>query len=156
MIGRPSQRYDSLVSDEKRRAERHAVRFHLVYDDGASYNAGTVRDVSEGGLFLETALPLSVGSTVTLTPLDSAGHTTFEVRAEVTRVVPYDPEHTTVESFAAGMGLRFLDLDDAERTKVVEMINDLEDKAQHTSEGGIDPVLGVRVAGAGPDEPATE
>ncbi len=135
------------MGEEKRSAARHAVRFHLVYDDGSSYNAGTVRDVSETGLFLETAMPLSVGTVVTLTPLDREGHTTFEVRAEVMRVVPYEPDNTDGDAFAAGMGVHFRDLDIADRERVVGMIKELESSTQSS----IDPFLGVRVPGTARD-----
>jgi len=137
------------VQEEKRKTPRHNVRFHLVYDDGSSFNAGTVHDVSEGGLFLETAIPLDVGTEVGLTPLGSASETWFEVRARVVRKVPYDPDHKSVESFGAGMGLAFIDLDADERKHVVAMIRQLEDEAA-SSERAYDPYLGVHVKSSGP------
>lgn len=127
---------------EQRQSERHRVRFHLVYDDGGSFNAGTVRDVSEGGLFLETALPLPAGTIVTLTPLDSAGRTLSEVRARVTRSISYDPERLEQP---AGMGLQFLDLDAEERRTIVAMIRQLEEEAARHRGDALDPFLGVRV-----------
>src|SRR6516162_1055231 len=106
------------------RAERHRVRFRLVYDDGASFNAGTVRDVSKGGLFLETALPLPVGTEVRLTPLESeAGGQLFEVRAKVARSIPYDDNLPLDQP--AGMGLQFVGLSESEQASVVAMIKKL-------------------------------
>ena len=127
---------------EQRQSERHRVRFHLVYDDGGSFNAGTVHDVSEGGLFLETALPLPAGTVVTLTPLDAAGRTLSEVRARVTRAINYDPERLEQP---AGMGLQFLDLDAEERRSIVAMIRQLEEEAALHRGDKLDPFLGVRV-----------
>lgn len=130
------------MSGEKRKSERHRVRFHLVYDDGSSFNAGTVHDVSEGGLFLETALPLSVGTEVTLTPVGE-GQSLFEVRARVMRTVSYDPAR--MQDDAAGMGLQFLDLSSEERARVVRLILELE-SSRAAQAGERDPFLGVVVA----------
>ena len=130
-----------MTDKDQRRSERHRVRFHLVYDDGGSFNAGTVRDVSEGGLFLETGLPLPVGTIVTLTPLDSAGKTLLEVKARVARSLPYDPDNFDQHP---GMGLQFLNLDDVERKQVVSLIRLLEEEASR-DEREIDPFLGVKV-----------
>lgn len=127
---------------EQRQDERHRVRFHLVYDDGSSFNAGTVHDVSTGGLFLETALPLAVGTEVTLTPVGE-GQKLFEVRARVMRSVPYDP--SALQTHAAGMGLQFLDLSDEERNHVVGLIRRLEAQSAHRK-GEKDPFLGVIVS----------
>src|SRR5215813_1303947 len=104
---------------EHRQSERHRVRFKLVYDDGNSFNAGSVSNVSETGLFLETALPLPVGTVVRLMPLNDAGDRIFEVDARVMRTVPYDP--TSIEP--AGMGLQFLELTSEQRRIVVDMIH---------------------------------
>jgi uncharacterized protein (TIGR02266 family) len=123
---------------EHRQSERHRVRFKLVYDDGNSFNAGSVSNVSETGLFLETALPLPVGTIVRLMPLNDAGDRIFEVDARVMRTVPYD--ETSLEP--AGMGLQFVELTPEQRRIVVDMIHDLQDRAAHF-QGERDPYLGV-------------
>src|SRR5690349_10243530 len=123
---------------EHRQSERHRVKFKLVYDDGNSFNAGSVSNVSETGVFLETALPLPVGTVVRLMPLNDAGDRIFEVYARVMRTVPYDP--TLIEP--AGMGLQFMDLSDEDRVRVVDLIHDLQDRAAHF-QGERDPYLGV-------------
>jgi Tfp pilus assembly protein PilZ len=129
------------VGNEQRRNERHRVRFHLVYDDGSSFHAGTVHDVSTDGLFLETALPLAIGTEVTLTPVGEE-EDLFEVRARVKRYVPYDPNRMQDEP--AGMGLQFLDLSESERERVVGLIRKLETKFARAA-GEKDPFLGVIV-----------
>lgn len=132
------------MGSEQRRDERHRVRFHLVYDDGSSFNAGTVHDVSVSGLFLETALPLPLGSEVCLTPVGE-GHELFEVKARVMRCVPYSAG--VMADRPAGMGLQFLDLSDSERDRVVSLIRALETK-QAKVRGEKDPFLGVIVTRA--------
>ena len=132
------------MSSDKRTAERHRVRFHLVYDDGSSFNAGTVRDMSEGGLFLETALPLPVGTMLTLTPLDAAGAVVAEVKAKVMRSIPYDPDRSMDQP--AGMGVQFLDLSPDGHKAVLMMIDELEKMAEADSvDSEVDPFLGIRV-----------
>ena len=132
------------MGGEQRRSERHRLRFHLVYEDGSSFNAGTVHDVSATGLFLETALPLAVGSEVTLTPV-SQGDEPFEVRARVVRCVPYRPDHMPDEP--AGMGLQFVDLSGPEAERVVALVRELEEK-KAKAPGEKDVFLGVVVARA--------
>lgn len=134
---------------EHRQSERHKVRFKLVYDDGHSFNAGHVMNVSETGLFLETALPLPVGTVVRLMPLDSDSEAIFEAYARVMRTVQYDP--TSIEP--AGMGLMFIDLTEDDRRKVMEMIRTLMDKAAKL-EGELDPFLGVIIPNP-PGRPAS-
>jgi hypothetical protein len=125
------------MSRDHRQNERHRVRFKLVYDDGVSFNAGHVQDVSESGLFLETALPLPEGTVVRLMPLDDAGEV-FEVFARVVRSVQYDT--TLMQS--SGMGLMFIDLTDEDRKRVVRMIEHFLERAA-TFHGERDPFLGV-------------
>ena len=130
---------------EKRQFERRRVHFQMVYDDGSSFNAGIVRDVSEGGVFLETALPLPVGSLVTITAVDGAGKDLGDVVAKVARSIPYDPDGSMLEG-TAGMGLEFQNLDDAARERIVGIIRAIEDEHRRIrSETEFDPFLGVRV-----------
>jgi hypothetical protein len=126
------------MAREHRQSERHRIKFKIVYDDGNSFNAGSVSNVSETGLFLETALPLPIGTIVRLMPINHAGSVVFEVNAKVMRSIPYDP--TSIEP--AGMGLQFIELTDETRVEVVQMIRQLLDKAAHFH-GERDPFLGV-------------
>jgi hypothetical protein len=102
---------------EQRRSERHRVRLRVVYDDGGSFNAGLARDVSEGGLFVETALPARIGTTITVTP---ASASTLEIRARVVRVIAYDPQVSW--NLTAGMGLELVDLNADQRREVVQLL----------------------------------
>lgn len=127
------------MGHEHRQAERHHVRFKLVYDDGDSFNAGGVLDVSEGGLFLETALPLPVGTVVRLAPLNDAD-LLFEVAARVKRSVPYDPTSMA----PPGMGLEFIDVQADDKKRISDLIRTLEERARNY-QGELDPYLGVMV-----------
>lgn len=123
---------------EQRTQERRRVCFRLVYDDGRSFNTGLVQDISETGLFLETALPLRPGATVRLTPLLSRDEHLFEVEARVVRT-GFDP----LTGEPAGMGLKFLHLSEVERLDLIKLIRKLETEAAHEKKA-FDPYLGVR------------
>jgi c-di-GMP-binding flagellar brake protein YcgR len=131
------------MSVDKRGSERHRVRFQLVYDDGESFNSGAVDDISEGGLHLETNLPLATGTIVRLTPLDDSSGHLFEVEARVVRATQ-DP----LSGEPSGMGLQFVGLSPDERRALVAMIRALEARAQATP-GSADPYLRARPAGPG-------
>jgi len=125
------------VGEDSKRAERHHTEFKLIYDDGESYTAGRVLDVSETGLFLETVQPLPVGTVLTLFPVDEHTQDLYEIEAEVVRVVGENADSATL----GGMGLRFVD-PEALREQIDALIETLE-AAQGA--GYRDPLLGVKV-----------
>lgn len=125
------------VSEDSKRAERHPTEFKLIYDDGESFTAGRVRDLSETGLFLETAQPAPIGTVLTLFPVDAATQDIYEIRAEVVRHISENPDTSDL----GGMGLRFVDPDEV-RAQIDALIETLE-KMQ--ASGTRDPLLGVRV-----------
>lgn len=118
------------------RAERHHVELKLVYDDGSSFSSGRVRDVSDTGLFLETAEPLPKGTVIKLFPLDPEAGEIFEIEAEVVRVEGDDEDASTL----GGMGLHFLHEEDVAPVHV--LIDALEKRKDRTVK---DPFLGIRV-----------
>jgi len=126
------------VNDEaSKRADRHTTEFKLVYDDGESFTAGRVRDVSETGLFLETAQPAPIGTVLTLFPVDPAASELDEIRAEVMRHIPENPDASEL----GGMGLRFVDADEI-RDQIDILIAAMGDGE---AEGALDPLLGIRI-----------
>jgi hypothetical protein len=129
------------------RAERHHVELHLVYDDGSTFSTGVVRDVSDSGLFLETAQPLPVGTLLQLFPLDPEAADLFEIDAEVVRVEEENPDTSTL----GGMGLHFVA--DARGTAAVHRLIDLLEERK--DEAVKDPYLGVRVPRGTPSPEST-
>jgi len=125
------------VVEDSKRAERQSTEFKLVYDDGESFTAGRVRDVSETGLFLETAQPAPIGTILTLFPVEAATNDLFEITAEVVRHVPENPDASEL----GGMGLRFVISEDGQGA-VESLIRAL--RAMEASQVA-DPYLGVRV-----------
>ncbi|NJK89927.1 MAG: PilZ domain-containing protein [Myxococcales bacterium] len=87
------------------REPRHPFTFRLVYDDGESFSAATVRNLSATGLLLETPEPAAPGSEVTLYSVESAAQQLAGIRARVVRIVPEDPDRSMLPC----MALEFLD-----------------------------------------------
>ena len=129
------------MSNEKRGGARHDVSFHIVVDDGTSFNAGVVNDVSDTGLFLETALPLDIGTHVKLTTVDLGDGDPFTVEAEVVRIESTEEVH---DGDTAGMGLRFVDLSSEQVEKFFEALDELAEQAARDSVD-LDPYLSVHV-----------
>lgn len=121
------------MADEKRRHDRHQVRFKLVYDDGDGYHAGWVSDLSDAGLFLETEELLPIGSEVRLLSLDMDDAHHFELSARVERLEE--------DGDRSGMGLSLTELDEAQRLFLLRLIASLEEEAS-AFEGETDPYFG--------------
>ena len=141
-----------MRKQENRRAERHKIRFKMVFDDGNTYSAGYVRDISRTGIFLETASPLPVGSEVRLEPVDQ-NDALLEVLARVVRVVendePMPDAETHVNDGQVGMGLEFVEIDGEAGEGIEQMVAQLEEAQRRESEtGSLDPFLGVYVEDA--------
>ncbi|MEM7675319.1 MAG: PilZ domain-containing protein [Myxococcota bacterium] len=136
---------------EHRRAQRHKVRFKMVFDDGQTYSAGYVRNISRTGIFLETANPLPVGSEVRLEPVEHQD-ALFEVAAKVVRVAQLDepiPEaETSANDGQVGMGLEFLELEPEAGDSIEQMVRTLEAVQAQQVTGNLDPFLGVYVEDA--------
>lgn len=92
------------------RAPRYKVGgLNFVYDTGESFWAAPVFDLSESGLFLETAHQLPVGTRVLLVAdVPDSERLPFELKGEVVRVNSFDNE----ENFnrPPGIGFRLVDL----------------------------------------------
>ncbi|MGF1511507.1 MAG: PilZ domain-containing protein [Myxococcota bacterium] len=125
------------------RAERHHVELKLVYDDGTTFSTGRVRDVSDTGLFIETAAPAPVGTVLQLFPVDQEAGELFEIDAEVVRVEEDNPDTSTL----GGMGLRF-NAQASDLAAIHRLIEALEMREQKTV---TDPFLGLRIPAPMPE-----
>lgn len=92
------------------RAPRYRVGgLNFIYDTGESYWAAPVLDVSESGVFLETAHQLALGTRVKLIPdVPEAQKLPFEIIGEVVRINELDSD----ANFARppGIAFRLIDL----------------------------------------------
>ncbi len=95
---------------ERRVHPRVRAEVDITWRSGHNFFATRTRDISAGGLFLETREALSLGQqiSVELTLLKR----TFWLRAEVAWVLDAEP------GAVSGAGLRFLEIDDAARRTI--------------------------------------
>ena len=133
------------MEENKRSSDRHTVRFKIIYDDGHSFNAGIVHDLSTEGLFLETCVPLVPGDRVMLSSLELDEDRAFELSARVTRVVEHDRNRA---DHIAGMGLAFDKLSIEQRDKLTLFIQQLQEEAAQF-EGEADPYFGKKIPRSG-------
>ncbi len=124
-----------MVAAQKTRAERHRCEFRLIVDDGTSFFAGRVRDVSETGLYLETSETLPVDQDVSIYGTEEHATDIFGVRARVVRSVPEDTEFAR----SGGIPFRFDDPTALNVEALVKAIREWE------AERDLDPLLGARV-----------
>jgi uncharacterized protein (TIGR02266 family) len=104
--------------------KRHASRFPLIVEkipcgDGQKTLFGYAKNVSRGGLFISTVKPREPGEvfTVELT-LPMPHRYTFRCRCEVV----WKRHFLRKSSDEPGMGLRFLDIPDADGDKIDEWV----------------------------------
>lgn len=107
------QRRDDVEVDrrsgERRRWPRVPVHLWGETTDGEATYFHQAADLSAGGVFFETAIPLPVGTVVSVRLDEPAGGAFFEGRGVVVNV----PDHGR-----PGMGVRFVDVDEAGRARL--------------------------------------
>jgi len=104
---------------ERRQHRRYDVKFQVDVEGAENFLFAYVSNISEMGIFVASDRPLSVGSHLKLTfkPIEIAE--SFEVEGEVVWV---NPVREGDESQSPGMGIRFVDLDDEQKEKIVGLI----------------------------------
>jgi len=134
---------------EHRRSERHHIEFRVIFDDGESYNAAHVDDISETGMYFHSSTAVPPGSILRFEPAESEEDALFEAAARVVRCEPLaDNAHTSdLEATGlSGIAVEFVSMTDAEREGIRKMIEHLESKKRQRSASGVrDPLLGVVV-----------
>lgn len=103
---------------QKPRAERFSVGFRVVWDDGESYFASEVVNMSESGVFIETTMNVPLGSEVSIIPLVD-GAQLFEVRGKVVRELPA----TDDLDMQPGFGLAFNGLTTVQRDELRRVLD---------------------------------
>lgn len=114
-----SDRQDAQdAAPEEKRLHRRSI-FRTLEVRGESkklFFTGYVRNLSLGGLFIQTTSPKPVGSKLRLQIPLERGHPPVEAAAEVLWTQPFDVRSKT----PPGMGLRFTELD-AKAARRIEM-----------------------------------
>jgi hypothetical protein len=106
----------------QRSAERVKVEAFVKVSGGDSEFVFRTRDLSKTGVFLYTRVahiyPFKVGSTLTLELYDYDEFVTAKV--VVVRIV--EPNSAEADKYPTGFGVRIIDMDDANREKLVQML----------------------------------
>lgn len=92
---------------DRRAHPRHSVNVRVYVAQLGEISGALTRDLSAGGLFVETTFPIAVGSELSVRLIDPQSHKEIDVLCEVARRV----EASAVDP--AGLGLRFTNLDRA-------------------------------------------
>lgn len=106
---------------DRRRAPRVLVDLEVDYASEDNYLFAYITDISATGIFVRTTTPEQPGTHLNLrftSDLDRRGP--LEIEGEVIWVNPYRPG--APDNLHPGMGIRFVELDDATRDRLVELI----------------------------------
>lgn len=102
------------MSEERRRHARVSLGVEVDVSSASNFFVGKARDLSMGGLFVETPIPLPIGTPVTLDlVLDGRKH---GLRAEVVWALDAS-DGTTI-----GVGVRFTELPSRAKTAILAFV----------------------------------
>jgi uncharacterized protein (TIGR02266 family) len=100
--------------DNKRRAPRLHHEIPVAYRTVGSFLTDWATNISHGGLFINTRKPLPVGTDVKILVQLPGASFPFQLEGRVTRVTEFDNHANMVP----GMGVEFLNVDDAKRREL--------------------------------------
>jgi type IV pilus assembly protein PilZ len=109
------------MSEERRREGRQTAEVKVDYRTVGSFITDYSKDISQGGLFIATSLPLEIGESVRLRITLPGRDLPFALEG----VVRWNAKPTEREKGPAGMGIEFLNFDEAVREELrrfVEMV----------------------------------
>lgn len=116
-----------MTDDERREQDRAAITLKVDYKRLNTFFADYTRNISKGGTFIRTTKPLEIGTefvfvlTVPEPKLDNAP-VRLSLTGEVKWVVTEDE---AAEDKPAGMGIRFVFKEEADRQRVERFVADL-------------------------------
>ncbi|HEY0251344.1 MAG TPA: TIGR02266 family protein [Kofleriaceae bacterium] len=109
-----------VVADSDRRAAtRVLVDFEVDYDAEDNYLFAYITDISETGIFVRTVSPEQPGTNLNLRFRIDDGPQ-IAVEGTVIWVNPYRP--TSKDNLHPGMGIRFIDMDDELKDRLLELV----------------------------------
>src|SRR6185312_5079624 len=110
---------ESLDSD-RRAAPRVLVDFEVDYASEDNYLFAYITDISETGIFVRTTSPESPGTRLNLRFRPDDASPQLELEGEVIWVNPFRPG--AADNLHPGMGIRFVELDDDIRDRLLELV----------------------------------
>ena len=107
---------------EKRKNERHPMRVRMDYRNrgGADFLFEYTRNISKGGIFIETRDPLPVGTVVEMRFQPPGQDGVLDVSGRVTWVNEFRPDSD--DNPNPGMGIQFEGLGEEERDLIAEVV----------------------------------
>jgi type IV pilus assembly protein PilZ len=112
-------RVEELGSD-RRAAPRVLVDLEVDYGLEDNYLFAYITDISETGIFVRTTTPEQPGTHLNLRFSPDGAGRPFELEGEVIWINPYRPG--APDNLHPGMGIRFVELDDALKQRVLELV----------------------------------
>ena len=107
--------------ENRRRSARLHHELPVAYRSVGSFLTDWATDISQGGLFINTRKPLSVGTVMKLIIQIPGATFPFDMTGRVTRIVGGDPANHV----APGMAIEFLELDAAKRARIEQLVERL-------------------------------
>ena len=115
---------DSPVAEataaDRRRAPRVLVDLEVDYALEDNYLFAYITDISATGIFVRTTTPEQPGTHLNLRFQPDGVAAPLEVEGEVIWVNPFRPG--APDNLHPGMGIRFVDLDDVVRERLLELV----------------------------------
>ena len=109
----------AVLPDERRIAPRVLVDLEVDYALEDNYLLAYITDISETGIFVRTTTPEVPGTNLNLRFRIDDGPQ-IEVEGTVIWVNPYRPNNA--DSLHPGMGIRFVELDDELKDRLLELV----------------------------------
>jgi uncharacterized protein (TIGR02266 family) len=109
-----------VVDADRRAAPRVLVDLEVDYASEDNYLFAYIMDISETGIFVRTTSPESPGTRLNLRFRPDDASPQIEIEGEVIWVNPYRPG--APDNLHPGMGIRFVDLDDDVRDRLLELV----------------------------------
>jgi type IV pilus assembly protein PilZ len=111
---------DRRTGSERRQFERVLVDLEVDYRADDTFLFAYITDISAMGIFVQTQSPEPIGTRLNLRFNVPGQRDPFELEGEVLWINPYRPGDR--ENLNPGMGIRFLDLEPAERERLTELV----------------------------------
>jgi len=109
-------------TDNRRERRRHRFELEVGVSSPHRFYTGLVRNISAGGLFIQTEADLSTGDEVDVRFTIPGSSHVFEKKAQVRWIRPHDPYGA--DSTLTGVGVKFLELSDEEAKLLNAFIRD--------------------------------
>lgn len=108
-----------LAASDSRRSTRVLVDLEVDYGLEDNYLFAYITNISATGIFVRTTTPEEPGTHLNLR-FSPGPDDYLELEGEVIWVNPYRPG--TPDNLHPGMGIRFVDLDDEQRDRLIDLV----------------------------------